>query len=55
MILDMQSIYTKYINKINKVDKKHDEIRTCTLKLEQKLDICNKKENRQLFFFNNKL
>ena len=43
MIFDMQSIYIKYLNKVNKVDKKCDEIRTCALELEQKLYISNEK------------
>ena len=42
MILDMRSIYIKYLNKINKADKKCDEIRICTLGLEQELYISNK-------------
>ncbi len=30
MILDMQSIYTKYLNQANKADKECNEIHTCT-------------------------
>lgn len=43
MILNMQNIYTKYLHKANKVDKKYDEIYTYMLELEQKLHISNKK------------
>lgn len=34
MILDMQSIYTKYLDQANKANKNCDEIRTYALKLE---------------------
>ena len=34
MILDMQSIYDKYLNKANKADKKRNEIRIGALRLE---------------------
>ena len=47
MILNMRSIYTKYLNKINKADKKHNKIRTRTSKLEQECYISNK-ENEQV-------
>ena len=50
MILDMQSIYSEYLNKANKVDKKHDEICIYALKLEQKLYISNKKREQTVFF-----
>ena len=40
----MRNIYTKYLNKTNKIDKKRDEICTCMLKLEQELYISNKKK-----------
>ena len=43
MILDMQSIYIKYLNKTNKTNKKYDEIRTCALEMEQELYISNEK------------
>ena len=33
MILDMQNIHIEYLNQINKVDKKHDEIYICILRL----------------------
>ena len=45
MILDMQSIYTKYLDQANKVDKERDEIHTYALELEQELHISN--ENRE--------
>lgn len=35
MILNMQNIYTKYLDQENKTDKKHDKIRICILKPEQ--------------------
>ena len=34
MILDMRSIYTKYLDQANKTDKKWNEIHTCVLRLE---------------------
>lgn len=34
MILDLQSIYTKYLNQVNKTDKKRNEIHIYALKLE---------------------
>lgn len=43
IIFDMQNNYTKYLDQINKVDKKRNKIRICALKLEQKLYISNKK------------
>ena len=46
MILDMQSIYIKYLNKANKADKKRDEIHTCALGLEHELYISNKKREQ---------
>ena len=46
IILDMQSIYTKYLNKINKVNKKRDEIYTCILRLEQELKISNEEREQ---------
>ena len=42
MILDMQSIYTEYLNKTNKADKERDEIYTRALRLEQEFYISNK-------------
>ena len=49
MILDIWSIYTKYLKKANKADKKHDEIRTCALGMEQKLYISNEKKEQAVF------
>ena len=46
MILDIGSIYTEYLNKANKVYKKRDEIHICALRLEQELDIRNKKREQ---------
>ena len=46
MILDMRSIYTKYLNKANKADKKRDEICTRALGLEQELYINNKEKEQ---------
>ncbi len=44
MILDMQSIYTKYLDQANKADKKRDEIHTRALGLEQELHISNEEK-----------
>ncbi len=41
MILDMQSIYTKYLDQANKADKERDDIHTCALGLEQELHMSN--------------
>ena len=49
MILDMRSIYTKYLNKANKIDKKRNKIHTCVLKLEQEVYISDK-ERKQVVF-----
>ncbi len=49
MILDMQSIYTKYLDKANKADKKRDEIYTRALGLEQELHISNKEREIAVF------
>ena len=46
MILDMRSIYTKYLNKANEADKKRDEIRIRALELEQELYISNEKREQ---------
>ena len=46
MILDMQSIYTKYLNKANKADKKCDDIHIRTLRLEQELYISNEERKQ---------
>ena len=43
MILDIQSIYIKYLNQVNKANKKHNKIYIYALKLEQELHINNKK------------
>ncbi len=42
MILDMQSIYTKYFDQVNEADKERNEIHTCALRLEQELHMSNK-------------
>lgn len=42
MILDIQNIYTKYLDQANKADKNCDKIRTYALKLEQEFYISNK-------------
>ena len=41
MILDMRTIYTKYLNQANKVDKQCNQILTVALELEQQLQISN--------------
>lgn len=43
MILDMRSIYIKYLDKVNKTNKEHNKIYTCALELGQELYISNKK------------
>ena len=50
MILDIWSIYTKYLNKANKADKERNEIRTCTLELEQELYISNEERKQAVSF-----
>ncbi len=46
MILDMQSIYTKYLDQANKADKENNEIYTCALGLEQELYISNEEREQ---------
>ena len=46
MILDMRSIYIKYLDKANKADKEHDEIHNCALGLEQELHISNEERKQ---------
>ena len=46
MILNMQSIYGKYLNKANKTNIKHDEICISVLEVEQKFYISNKKREQ---------
>ena len=41
MILDIQRIYTKYLDQANKADKECDEIYTYAFGLEQELHISN--------------
>lgn len=43
MILDMHTIYIKYLNQANNADKKCNPIRIILLKLEQKLQISSSK------------
>ena len=50
MILDMQSIYTKYLDQANKADKKHNEIYTRILRLEQELHIRNEEREQAVSF-----
>lgn len=49
MILDMQRIYTEYLDQANKTGKNRDKIHICALKLEQKLYINNKKRELAVF------
>ena len=49
MILNMRSIYIKYLNKTKKVDKKRDKIYICVLRLEQELYISNEKREQAVF------
>lgn len=51
MILGMWSIYTKYLDKINKADKERNEICTCALGLEKKLHITNEKREQGVTLF----
>ena len=44
MILDIQTIYIKYLDKTNKINKKFDEENTSVLGLDQKLLISNNKK-----------
>ncbi len=46
MILDMQSIYTKYLDQANKADKVCNEIHTRALRLEQELHISNEEKEQ---------
>ena len=46
MILDMQSIYTKYLDQANEADKERDEIHTRALGLEQELHISNEEREQ---------
>lgn len=55
MILNMRKIYTRYINKANKVDDQHDQIQTWASRLEQDLYIINKEREQALNFFKNRL
>ena len=48
MILDMQSIYSKYLDQVNKADKKCDEVHTCALGLKQELYINNEERERRV-------
>ena len=49
MILNIRNIYTKYLNKGNKADKKYDKISTYILELKEKLHISNKKRKQAVF------
>lgn len=49
IILDMQSIYTKYLEQANKGDIEHDEIHICALGLEQELHISNEEIEQVVF------
>lgn len=42
-MLDIQNIYTQYLDQANKMDEKYNEIRICPLELKQKLHISNEK------------
>ncbi len=46
MILDMWSIYTKYLDQANKADKERNEIHTRVLGLEQELHISNEEREQ---------
>ncbi len=46
MILDMQSIYTKYLDQANEADQERDEIHTRVLRLEQELHISNEEREQ---------
>ena len=51
MILDMQSIYSEYLDQVNKADKERDKIYTCALGLEQELYISNKEREQAVSLF----
>ena len=44
MILNICTIYTKYLNQANNVNKQYNQIHTIALGLEQKLQISNNKK-----------
>ena len=46
MILDMQKIYTKYLDQATKVKDQHDQIRTHVLGLEQDFHISDKEREQ---------
>ena len=48
MILNMHTIYTKYLNQTNNADKQYNQIQTVTLRLEQKLQISNNKKTEAI-------
>lgn len=50
IILEIQSIYTKYLDKVNKVNNKHNKIYTRTLKLKVDFYINNKKSEQRISF-----
>lgn len=50
MILNMQKIYTQYLNKANKADKERNEIYTYVLGLKQELHISNEEIKQAVFF-----
>ena len=50
IILDIRSIYPKYLNKANKANKKRDEIYTCALELEQEFYISNEEKEQPVSF-----
>ncbi len=46
MIIDMQKIYTEYLDQANKADNQRDEIRMCALGLEQDLHVSNEESEQ---------
>ena len=50
IILDIRSIYTKYLDQANEANKERDEIYTRVLRLEQELHISNEKREQVVSF-----
>lgn len=47
----MWNIYTEYLDKANKIDKKYNEIHIGAIKLKQELHIINEKRELQVVSF----
>ena len=51
MILDMRTIYTKYLNQANSANKKYNQIQTIALRLKQELQISNNERTEAITLF----